>query len=144
MKNFKTLLVSQFVIIGLLACSSPAEKVQDAEQDVIEANSALDEANEDYMLEIEKYRLETEAKIEANRKSIAEFNARKENEKTIAKAEYKAKIAALEAQNTDMKKRMDDYKAEGKSNWELFKTEFNHDMEELGKAFKDLTQNSNE
>ena len=38
-----------------------------------------------------------------------------------------------------MKKKMDDYKAEGKEQWEAFKTEFSHDMDELGQAFKDLT-----
>ena len=39
----------------------------------------------------------------------------------------------------DMKKAMADYKAEGKANWISFKEEFNHDMEEFGAAFKDLT-----
>ena len=34
---------------------------------------------------------------------------------------------------------MDEYNQEGKENWEKFKTEFSHDMDELGKAFKDLT-----
>ena len=34
---------------------------------------------------------------------------------------------------------MDDYKVEGKDKWEKFKTEFSHDMDELGKGFKDLT-----
>ncbi|MFN0047523.1 MAG: hypothetical protein ACKVOU_00200 [Cytophagales bacterium] len=38
-----------------------------------------------------------------------------------------------------MKKKMDDYKEDGKENWEKFKTEFNHDMDEIGNAFKDLT-----
>ena len=34
---------------------------------------------------------------------------------------------------------MEDYKADSKENWESFKTEFNHDMDELGNAFRDLT-----
>ena len=34
---------------------------------------------------------------------------------------------------------MDEYKADGKENWEKFKAEFNHDMDGLGSAFKDLT-----
>ena len=34
---------------------------------------------------------------------------------------------------------MDEYKAEGKEQWEEFKAEFSRDMDELGKAFKDLT-----
>jgi len=38
-----------------------------------------------------------------------------------------------------MKLKMDNYKLEGKENWEKFKMEFSHDMDELGKAFSDLT-----
>ena len=38
-----------------------------------------------------------------------------------------------------MKRKMDDYKEEGKEKWETFKTEFTHDMDELGTAFKNLT-----
>ena len=49
------------------------------------------------------------------------------------------KVADLDKKNSDMKKKMADYKASNKENWENFKTEFNHDMNELGQAFKDLT-----
>ena len=49
------------------------------------------------------------------------------------------KIDELEQKNSELKKRLDDYKADGKEKWEKFKAEFSHDMDELGKAFKDLT-----
>ena len=39
----------------------------------------------------------------------------------------------------DMKNKLDDYKTEGKENWEIFKSEFSNDMDELGKAFNDFT-----
>ena len=35
--------------------------------------------------------------------------------------------------------KMDNYKEEGKEKWEVFKVEFNNDMDNLGKTFKDLT-----
>ena len=41
-----------------------------------------------------------------------------------------------------MKKKLEDYQAEGKDSWETFKTEFSHDMDALGNAFKDLTVNN--
>lgn len=123
----------------LTSCSTSAEKVENAQDKVSEATLDLDKANEEYLVDIENYRKETEAKIAANDKSIAEFNARIENEKNEAKADYKKKIAELEQKNSDIKKKMAEYKAEGKEKWELFKTEFGRDMDELGKAFKDLT-----
>ncbi|MES2397449.1 MAG: peptidase M23 [Bacteroidota bacterium] len=123
----------------LTSCNTSAEKVENAQDKVSEATLDLDKANEEYLVDIENYRKETEAKIAANDQSIAEFNARIENEKNEAKADYKKKIAELEQKNSDIKKKMAEYKAEGKEKWELFKTEFSRDMDELGKAFKDLT-----
>ena len=61
-----------------------------------------------------------------------------ENEKQDAKEDYKKKINELEQKNSDIKKRMDDYKAGSKEEWEKFKSEFNHDMQELGQAFLDF------
>ncbi|MBA3704367.1 MAG: peptidase M23, partial [Bacteroidetes bacterium] len=121
------------------SCSSPEKKVENAETGVLEANQDLDQANAEYLADVETYRKETAEKIAANNQSIAEFNARIENEKKEAKADYKKKIAELEQKNTDMQKRMDDYKVDGKDKWETFKAEFSHDMDQLGDAFKGLT-----
>ncbi len=123
----------------LTNCNSPSQKVENAQNDVKEAKKDLAEANEEYLADIEKYRKETAEKIAVNDRSIAEFNARIEHEKKAAKADYKKKVAALEQKNSDMKKKMDEYKADGKEKWESFKAEFSHDMDEIGKAFKDLT-----
>lgn len=125
------------------SCTNSGEKVENAQNNVEKANLELNLATEEYMADIEKFRTETAATIEANEKSIAEFNARIENEKIEAQAEYKSKIAELEQKNSDIKKKMAEYKAEGKEKWELFKTEFSRDMESLGKAFKDLTIKNN-
>ncbi len=126
----------------ITSCSSPAEKVENAELEVNQANENLDDANKAYEEDVEKYRKETAIRIAENEKSIAEFNLRIENEKKEVKADYKKKIAELEQKNTDMKKRMDEYKLEGKDKWEQFKSEFNRDMESLAEAFKNLTVNN--
>ena len=55
------------------------------------------------------------------------------------KAKYEKKLAELEQENSDMKKKLEDYKEEGKDNWRKFQTEFSHDMDKLGKEIKDLT-----
>jgi septal ring factor EnvC (AmiA/AmiB activator) len=123
----------------LTSCSSPAEKLEAAQENVKDANKDLDKANEAYLVEIEAYRKESAAKISANDKSIADFNARIENEKKEVRDEYKKKIAELEQKNSDVKRRLDGYKADGKDNWVNFKQEFSRDMDALGKALKDLT-----
>ena len=139
-KSITALAIVIFITATIVTgCSSPAEKVGNAETHVAEANKDLDKANEEYLAEVESYKKETAEKIAANELIISDFNARVANEKKDAKVEYKQKIAELEFKNSDMKKKLDDYKQDGKENWEKFKTEFNSDMNELGKAFKDFT-----
>jgi len=125
--------------IILTSRSNSAQKVDKAQLNVIEANKKLDDANKEYLADMENYRRETTNKFAANDQSITEFKARIEHDKKAAKAAYNKKLADLERKNSEMKKKMDDYKAKGKDNWEKFKTEFNHEMDELDKAFKDLT-----
>jgi hypothetical protein len=124
---------------AVLSCNSAEKKVENSETKVEDANKDLVVANEEYLADVANYKKETIEKIAANEKSIIEFNGRIANEKKDAKVKYKQKIAELEMKNTDLKLKMENYNADGKENWEKFKTEFNHDMDELGKAFKDLT-----
>ena len=97
-----------------------------------------DKANKEYLEDVVLYRKEIADKIADNDLKIAEFNTKIENEKEEIKVDYRKKVAELKQKNNDMKVRMDDYKVDGKDKWKMFKTEFSHDMEELGKAFKDL------
>ncbi|WP_428659248.1 hypothetical protein [Runella sp.] len=138
-KNILTLAVFTMLAGTILtSCMTPAQKVKNAQNNVKEANVDLDKANREYLADVENYRKETAAKIAANDLAIAEFNTKIENEKEDAKADYTKKVAVLKQKNIDMKMRMDDYKVDGKEKWKMFKTEFGHDMDELGKAFKDL------
>lgn len=138
-KSILTLAAFAFITGAVItSCNTPAEKVGIAQDNVTAANDDLDKANAEYLVDIENYRKEAAAKIVANDKSIAEFNARIESKKEAAKTDYKKKVAELEQKNTDIKRRLDEYKAEGKDNWEIFKMEFSRDLEKLGKAFKDL------
>ena len=77
--------------------------------------------------------------IAANDQIIADLKATIQHDKKAAKADYKSKVSALEQKNAEMKKKMEDYRQDGKDRWQAFKAEFSHDMDELGKAFKDLT-----
>lgn len=121
------------------SCKPSASKTENAQQDLNEAKLELKQANEDYQIEINDYRQETAEKISDNDRIIADFKVKIKHEKKDAKSAYEEKIAQLEQKNKELKQKMDDYRADGKEKWETFKTEFNHDMDELGRAFKDLT-----
>lgn len=141
MKNRINLLIVTMFAIGsmLISCSSPSEKVEDAQEKVDKANQNLDQAKEDYIVDVEKYRKETAERIATNEKIEADFNVRIMNDRVEAREEYKKKVAILDQRDTDMKKRMAEYKMEGKDKWLTFKEGFNKDMDALGQEWKDLT-----
>lgn len=133
-----------FISFGIFqACNTPSQKVENAQDDVTDAKEDLADANREYLEDVEAYRKHSADKIAENDRSIALFNERIQDEKDEARAEYKIKIAKLEAKNSDLKKKMADYKISSKENWEEFKAEFSRDMDELGTAFKDLTVKNN-
>lgn len=143
MKN-SILILATGLFIGttvFTACTSSAQKVEDAKENAVEAAGDLNKANEEYMADMEKYRTVSNDKIAANEQNIAQFKKRIEDEKKEAKAEYNKKIEDLEKKNSDIKKKLADYKTDSKANWDLFKAEFNREMDELGNAIVSFTLN---
>jgi phage protein D len=138
---FKITAIALLTSTTFIRCNTPAEKVEKAEENVAEANKDLDKAKEEYLTDIETYKKETDTKIAANNQSLIDFRTRIANEKQAAKDEYEKKIAELDKKNTDMKKMLDDYKAEGKEKWDLFKNDFNNEMDKINRSMKDLTTN---
>jgi len=148
MKKTIFFLATTLCIAGtiLTGCQSSASKVENAENKLRDANNEaaeaelnLNETVQDSISDYEKFKKESDAKILANEKSIAKFKARIAVEKMENKAEYEESLLKLEQKNSDMKKKLDDYKDDGQNKWTSFKHEFNHDMDELGKAFNGLT-----
>lgn len=142
MKMNKSILTLAILAALTIGCNSSSKNLEEAQEDVVEAHNELDQANLDYEADLDNYRSETAKTIEANNQSIADFKVRIANEKKEKKAEYEAKINELDQKNSDMKKKLDEYQADGKEKWEAFKIEFSRDMNELGLAFKDLTVNN--
>ncbi|MGD1008484.1 MAG: hypothetical protein ABR980_14780 [Ignavibacteriaceae bacterium] len=101
----------------------------------------------------QKFKNDSQQKIQDNENSITAFKEKMEKSNSITafkekmeksgKADYNKEIAKLEKTNREMKKKLEEYKNDGKSAWEDFKTGFNNDMDKLGKAVKDLTSDNN-
>lgn len=147
MKNLKSTLsifaITTLVLgMNLSSCSSAADDVKDAKEDVNEANEDLDKAKEDLKIDMEVYRAETIEKVLENERLISEKRKLIETDKSALKAAHQKEIIDLEARNKELKDKLENYKGEGKENWEEFKKEFSHDMTEIGDALKDLTVNN--
>ena len=153
MKNsvyFLALLFS-FITVGMLnSCQSPAEKVEKAEDKVGDAKQDLKEAEKDANVAAQKaataeewkaFKEETNMKIENNEKRISELRTQMKKPGKALDAAYAKSIDALQERNKELKARLDAYE-NNHSDWEAFKREFNHDMDELGQSLKDFTVNN--
>lgn len=140
MKNY--LAISSIFCLGVLlfSCTSSEDKVQQAEENVVDANQKLEDASLDYKVEMKMYKQENLAKIEANEAIIRDFNTRIASQKKEAKEDYQVKIATLEAKNTDLKKKLDGYNLEGKDSWDKFKSDFNKELNDLALSVQELTK----
>lgn len=136
-KTISVLAVTVFMAGAILTgCRSSAKKVENARNNVIEANQELSQALKD---SIQQFKKESELRINANEESIDKFKAKIKNEKKESKAVYEKKLAELEQKNSDLKKKLEEYKEESEDNWKTFKAEFSNDMNELGNALKNFT-----
>jgi hypothetical protein len=145
-KIFYTLVITTALAAASLftACqsspSTPAEEAAQAKVDT--AKSELREAQKAATAEEwEAFKTESVEKIRINELSIADFKEKMRTSESQFDALYVEKIDKLEKQNKKLKAKIENYEnfENRKNNWASFKSEFNHDMDELGQALKDLT-----
>ena len=154
MKNvFIAITLYTMFIAGIsgTGCQSPAEKADNANEKVQEAKQDLKEAQKDAISAEQKavneeewnaFKNEIAIKIKANETTIAEMKAKMKKSGKNLDAMYEKNIESLEQRNKDLNERLNAYEKGAKSDWASFKREFNHDMDELGMALKDLTVNN--
>lgn len=128
-------------------CQSASKKEESAKENVQDAKDELKEVREDANKEAQKvasaeewktFKTETQERITNNEIRIAELKVKMKKPGKILDGLYEKRIETLEQRNNELKMRLDNYE-KNQSDWESFKREFNHDMDELGQAFKDIT-----
>ena len=138
----KTILT--FTITGVIVAASLTvfgqenKKAKEARKDVAQSQKDLREAKTDSAADFKKFKKDAEAKISENQKKIAELKAKKSNDSKEVKEKYDKKVLALEKKNNELKKKIEAADKTQTSMWSSFKREFNHDMDELMHAIKDI------
>lgn len=122
---------------GLSACSTPAEKVEDAQGDLLKAQQALSASQLKATEEAEwgELRASALARIADNNVKIAALRRKQAAPGTTLDPAYEQQIVVLETRSAAVQTRIDDYERYH-GNWETFKRELNHDMDELGKMLQ--------
>ncbi|MCD6018773.1 MAG: hypothetical protein K0S53_1894 [Bacteroidetes bacterium] len=145
MKKTIFILAISTLSMGLItSCKSGTEKVEDAKENIAEEQKDVEEAKIDYVEEYEKFKADQDLRMAENEKQIAEMKAKTAEMKKDARADYEKRVVELETKNAELRAKLRDYKHDEHDNtkWETFKREFNHDMDEMGNAFRDLGKNN--
>jgi len=104
-----------------------------AKKDVKDAKHKLNQALEDVITKIEKKKKEvkeTQSILVNDPDSSSAFTI-----ETI-KSKYGEALVAFELRKNKIKRKIEEYNAEGTENWDSFKHKLNHDLEELGTALR--------
>ena len=116
------------------------EKVDVAEQNLKDAKDSLVVAKKAATAEEwQTFKNQTDSVISYNEAQIAELKLKMQKTGKSVDTKYQKNIDILEQKNKDLKVKVDTYKNDANSDWQSFKREFNHDMNEIGQSFKDLT-----
>jgi hypothetical protein len=122
------------------SCNSAAQKEDNTttteQQEAINDEQVVATAEE-----WQEFKTDAEAKIKRNEIRIEELTVQMNKPGQVFDDLYKNRILELEQQNKKLQDRIDAYD-KSHTDWEKFKREFNHDMDELGDALKNITVNN--
>ena len=118
--------------ISLNSCETKEQRLQKAQENVMDANDELRHAQE-------QFRNESDITYNKNQKVIDEFRTNIRNTKKELDAKYKLHVDSLEVRNKELNVRIKAYSEVSKERWEKFKEAFTHDMDDLSHALKELT-----
>lgn len=131
----------------LLGCKPSTKEEKESQENVQDAKDNVEDAKDNLVVakkaasaeEWKAFKENTDSIISENEIRITELKLKMKKAGKTIDAKYEKNIDILEQKNKDLKAKMEAYKNDTNSDWQSFKREFNHDMNELGQALKDLT-----
>jgi predicted RecB family endonuclease len=141
---FKTALLASVVGFAVVSCNnSPKEKEEDlntAKTEVIDAKADLAQAKYDSIKDYITYKESITKKLVENEKVIAELKSKINSSDKATNDLYWQQLDKLEKRNAELKHKIEDYKQGPQQKWELFKVEFNKNIDDLGKSISNMAE----
>ena len=136
--------VTALFCLTLLGCNnSPAAKekdLNDATEDLVDAKEDLDEAKNDSIEDFKEYKDSILLKLEANEKVITDLKL-KINLKTASERRVdQIEIERLEKRHEVLRQKIENYKPGLEQQWDLFKVDFNKELDDLGKSLSRMSE----
>ncbi|MEI6060810.1 MAG: hypothetical protein WCR72_08880 [Bacteroidota bacterium] len=143
---------TQFLKLAFLACmvsasvtscnfstEQKAETLEKAKANVVAASEDLDIARLD-SAEYAVYRIESEKKLRENELLIADMKDKMKSERKESWVKYEKQLDSLDMQNSRLRINVLTYRAESRVKWDLFKANFNRDLDALGKFISQMAE----
>ena len=121
---------------ALISCNNSSKSSK--KKNISITNEDSIKANGEYLLAVEHYKKLILKMIVANKRSIGDLKVRIEGKKKEERADHSRQVTIIEQLNTDQQKRINEYTADDKEGWILFKAGFDLDMYELEKDLRDM------
>jgi len=143
--RFKVAMLTGIAMLGIVSCTnSPSKKadvLEDAKENVLEAEQGLDKAVNDSINEYARYKMEAEAKLVENDLKIAALKTNMKAERIEVRTNYEKQLNELEQKNAALKVSISEYQESDVNKWEKFKAIVNQDIEEIKLAITRMSEN---
>ena len=140
-------------MVVLSACHSPAEKIVEAKDKLLESRENATEAKNDleqsekdaslkaqndFVIEWGKFKDESEKKINDNDRNLARLKASNAHRHKYMKADYQKAIDNIQRKNENLKSRLADFERNKSESLNAFKRRFNNDINEVVKSLENI------
>ena len=138
----KTILTTSIIGLFMTSCNnSPTAKENDLEQakeDVITAEDELLEATNDSISDFNTFKESIQLKLVENQKVIDDLKQKITSKGKVERDIDEVEINKLEKRNTDLRLKIENYEQGPAQKWELFKVDFNNELDNLGQSISDM------
>lgn len=142
--NKGILIASCLVALIVTSCNNSTkakeENLNNAQEDVVEAKQDLEETKTDSVYDFNKYKESIELKLIENEKVIADLKSKISLKNKSTRDLLTKDLEKLEKRNSELRHKIEDYKQGPTQKWELFKIDFNNDIDDLGKSISEMAE----
>ncbi|WP_133607162.1 hypothetical protein [Flavobacterium cheniae] len=138
----KTILTTSIIGLFMTSCNnSPTAKeedVKEATQDLIDAEADLNQAEYDSISDFNTFKESIQLKLVENQKVIDDLKLKITSKGKVERDIDEVEINKLEKRNTDLRLKIENYEQGPAQKWELFKVDFNNELDDLGKSISEM------
>ena len=144
--KIKLFLVVAIVSITFFSCKesteAETENLKEAKEEVVVATKELSEARMDSINQYASYRTEMDKRLIENDKNIALIRLNIKKQKASIRTKLEKDLDILMSKNEEFRISIKNQKDGVYSKWETFKTDFNTNMDDLGKSISEMANNN--